>query len=88
MDITFFDEKIAAVTPALEQAKTDLDNDPTTIALKQYSKKGDTVRTLAQTISDLESKKIEFVSIQSQIDTKTQEIADLNNQLEALKASI
>lgn len=88
MDTKVFDDSIIAVTPQLDQAKTELANDPTTIALKQYGDKGDLVQNLQKKIADTENKKAQFVSIHAQIDTKTQEIADLTKQANEIKASI
>lgn len=88
MDTSLFDAKIDDKNKAITAIQTDLDNDPDQIKLKALQKKADDIRALVSEKTDAENKKAQFVAIQTQIDTKTQEIADLNKQLEDIKASI
>lgn len=89
MDATkAFDDKITALTIQIPQLQTALDSDPFNVQLQAIKKKSDDLGKAQNGVVDTQNKKAQFVSIQSQIDTKTQEISDLEAQKQSLLDSI
>lgn len=88
VDTTVFDNAIIAKEATIITAQSDVDNDATIAANKAAQAKAQKLADEQNAKSDIENKKAQFVSIQTEIDTKTAEIAALEQQKKDLVNSI
>lgn len=88
IDTKNFDDAITVKETAVQVAQAAVDADVFVTEQKAAQAKANKLADEQNAKALIENKKAQFVSIQTQIDTKTQEISDLTQQAEDLKASI
>ncbi len=77
MDTKEFDDKIIDLQKQIEVIQTDLDSDPFQVQLKAAQAKEENIRTLTFTLNEIQSKRNQAISLQTQIDANAQAIVDI-----------
>lgn len=88
VDTSEFDQKISDLQIQIDTKSSALDADPDNVKLKILQDKATEIQDITFKRTDTENKKSQFISIKNSIDTKTQEIVDLNKQADNLRISI